>query len=136
MDLLKEYIEAIYEIERINSEPLKWNTVRRNNRFADKVHKIALKIDTKYPELKEDYFQLLYHENAEVRGWTAYRVAETMHYDNEHRKCALDHIISVAVSDDRKRSTNAKFWLRYWLQKHPEDMELIEDKPAVSEILK
>ena len=126
MELIKEYIELIYEIERINAEPLKWNSVRRNNRLADKVHKIALKIDTKYTELKEDFFQLIYHENAEVRGWTAYRVAEVMHYDTEHRRCALKYIAAVAASDDRKHSMNAEFWLRYWLEKHPEDKALIE----------
>ncbi len=64
MDLISKYIETALELERVDkikctsktTKPEMYQMVRKHNKLADKLRGIAIRINTRYPELKEDFF--------------------------------------------------------------------------------
>ncbi len=128
MNLILEYISSIQQIDKINKNGLRTGKqVRRNNKLADKIRAIASNIDCKYPEMKPDFYDLLFHENSSIRCWTAHHILEVMNYDNSCRKDALKEILYVATHDESSHSFGNKLWLKYWLKEHPSDKDLISD---------
>ena len=129
MDLILNYIEAAQEMERVDSVRFTNKTtklevalnVRKHNRLADKLRSIAIKINKNTPELKEDFFQLIYHENQNVRGWAMFHVLEPMDYDFEHRKKAMKAILERREYDWELSDT----WFKIWIREHPEFQELL-----------
>ncbi len=128
MDLISKYIKAALEMEQVDKvkctgkmTKLELNSiVRKHNRLADKLRNIAIKINTDFPELKEDFFRLLYHENDNVRGWVMFQILDAMDYDYEHRKKAMEAIVFRKEYD---REINRIFEM--WLNTHPEYRELL-----------
>lgn len=132
MDMISEYIETALEIERLATQKCTNKTtklesyirVRKHNKLAHKLLNIATIINTEHPELKEDFFQLLYHENREVRNWVMFQILDAMDYDFEHRKKAMEAI------QNRVENPNQfdNFWhttFEIWLGNHPEYRELL-----------
>lgn len=128
MDLISKYIKAALEMEQVDKvkctgkmTKLELNSiVRKHNRLADKLRNIAIKINTDFPELKKDFFQLLYHENDNVRGWVMFQILDAMDYDYEHRKKAMEAIV---LRKEHDREINNIFEM--WLNTHPEYRELL-----------
>lgn len=120
MDLISEYIEAILEIDDINKHHYTNASVKRNNKLADKIRNIAFAIEKNHPELKEDFYRLLFCENDSVRIWTAHHILEVMNYEDECRKNALKEIHYAA-----EKCSGNKLWLKNWYSDHPEDKKLL-----------
>jgi hypothetical protein len=124
--LLAEYVDAVLRMDEINAAVFEnRNNVKQGNRLADRVRKIAFEIEKKYPELKPDFYQLLFHKNASVRGWVAHHVLEVMSYDDSCRSDALNEIVNISNNDDSIHSLGNRMWLEQWFEKHPEDKELL-----------
>ena len=61
MDLVFAYVEASQEINKIQESNLdNRKKVRQNNKLADRIRKIASKIECKYPEMKAAFYQLFF----------------------------------------------------------------------------
>lgn len=122
MELITEYIEAVNEIERIhNLELADKKSVRKSNKLANRIRTIATEINRYYPELKEEFYQLLFHENDTIRIWAAHHILEVMEYENIYRKNALKEIRSVAKNDKSVEGLGNKMWLQEWYSSHPKD---------------
>ena len=119
MTLIEEYVCSAMESETLNQAGLTGKTTKRNNQLADRLRKIAITIETKRPECKSDFCQLLYHSNSTVRIWCAHHVLEVMSCDNEYRRIALAEIAAHA-----KEQFGEKLWLDQWYAQHPQDKQL------------
>ena len=126
MNLITEYTEAIHEMDEVQTSGLdKRNKVKKNNRLANRMRKIASEIETKYPDMKNDFYQLLFHEEAIVRNWVAHHILEVMNYDEACRKNALKEITDIAMNDKGFNGFGNKMWLAQWYEEHPTDRELL-----------
>lgn len=126
MDLVVKYVEAIQKIEEIEESGLNSNSkVKKNNKLADKIRKIAIEIEQEHPDTKYAFYQLIFHENPSVRIWVAHHVLEVMNYDNECKSGALKEIAYVAAHGSGVNSLGNKMWLTNWFQEHPEDKHLL-----------
>jgi len=122
VELITEYIEAVNEIERIhNLELADKKSVRKSNKLANRIRTIATEINRYYPELKEEFYQLLFHENERVRIWAAHHILEVMEYENVYRKNALKEVRRVAKKDKSVEGLGNEMWLQEWYKKHPKD---------------
>ena len=126
MDLILEYIEAVQKINDIQETGLdNKKKVKRNNKFADRLRAIAFEIDSEHPEMKPNFYQLLFHEKATVRCWVAHHILEVMNYDNVCRANALKEIVYVCKHDKSINGLGNKMWLQQWFEKYPTDKELL-----------
>ena len=82
---------------------------------------IATEIDQKFPELKNDFYELLKNENEEIRLWVAHHILEHMNYDQSFRKNALKEIRRRARTDKTAYGFGEKVWLKAWYKTHPKD---------------
>ena len=124
--MIAKYIDSILKIDEIHANGLNnKKAVRRNNRLADRIRKIASDIETKHPELKTVFYEILFHEKASVRCWAAHHILEVMNYDNECRKNALKEILYVSEHDSSIHRLGNKMWLKDWFTAHPDDKELL-----------
>ena len=119
MTLIEEYVCSAIELEKLNQAGLTGKMVKRNNKLADRLRKIATAIETKNPEYKHDFCHLLSHGNSNVRAWCAHHVLEVMSYENEYRRMALAEITARA-----KDKFGEKLWLEDWYARHPQDKSL------------
>ena len=124
-NLIEEYIGSIEILDQITLDDFgDKKTVRKNNKLADRLRKIAQIIEQEKTELKVDFKQLLSHEKQSVRGWVAHHILEVMEYDTETRKLALREIHDIAEhAEDRMERLGNSMWLKDWYKKHPEDLE-------------
>ncbi len=124
-NLLDEYIGIIDILDQIKLDDFgDKKIVRKNNKLADRLRKIPQIIEQKQPELKEDFYQLLFHEKQSVRGWVAHHILEVMNYETEARKLALREIHDIVEHhEDRIKRLGNSMWLKDWYKKHPEDLE-------------
>lgn len=104
MDMIAQYVETALELERVKNTKTvaKAETnalIRKHNKLADKLRNTAIKINNEYPELKEDFFRLLYHENTTVRNWVMFQILDAMDYDFDHRKKAMEAILKRRETD-------------------------------------
>ena len=119
MTLIEEYIHSAMESEALNQAGLTGKTVKQNNKLADRLQKIAVTIETKRPEYKSDFCQLLYHDNSAVRRWCAHHILEVMTCEPEYRRLALAEITAHS-----KDCFGEKLWLNQWYAQHPQDKQL------------
>ena len=124
MDLVNEYLNGIHLMNEYEKEFEKKESVKKYNRLSDRNRKIASDIDTKYPELKSAFYELLSSDESEVRAWVAHHILEVMNYENEYRKAAFEEIVRIAKGSGVDALGNA-MWLKRWLDNHPEDRELL-----------
>lgn len=128
MDMISEYIKTALELERLDSTDTKTKLggeiqIYKNNKLADKLRDTAIKINADYPELKEDFFQLIYHQNKTVRNWVVFQILDAMDYDFEHRKKAMSAIKNRVERAEESDLFPSMFEL--WLGHHPEYKELL-----------
>lgn len=125
MDIIAQYVETAMELERIDeiktADGAKANAlVKKHNKLADKLRNTAIDVNNKFPELKEDFFRLLYHENVTVRNWVMFQILDAMDYDFAHRKSAMEAIL-------KRRETDWEVDMVFdaLLDEHPEWRELL-----------
>ncbi len=126
MSLVLEYVATVYEIDNIQDTDFdNKKTVKTNNKLAERLRVIAFEIDSEYPELKPNFYQLLFHEKSTVRLWVAHHILEVMNYDDECRRTALKEIKYIVKHDRSIEGLGNKMWLKEWYKKHPEDKRLL-----------
>lgn len=125
MNIIAQYVETAMELERIDeiktADGAKANAlVKKHNKLADKLRNTAIDVNNKFPELKEDFFRLLYHENVTVRNWVMFQILDAMDYDFAHRKSAMEAIL-------KRRETDWEVDMVFdaLLDEHPEWRELL-----------
>lgn len=130
MKLIQEYLKKaiLLSQESLDDYGSKIR-VTKHNRRADRLRKIAVLIEQKHPESKNDFYQLLFHENETVKQWSAHHLLEVMNYDKEYRATALKIIAHVARTDNGPEGFGNQIWLKDWLSTHPEDKCLLSTHP-------
>lgn len=125
MNIIAQYVETAMELERIDeiktADGAKANAlVKKHNKLAGKLRNTAIDVNNKFPELKEDFFRLLYHENVTVRNWVMFQILDAMDYDFAHRKSAMEAIL-------KRRETDWEVDMVFdaLLDEHPEWRELL-----------
>ena len=126
MDLILEYESLVQAINDINETGLdNKKKIKENNKLADRLRAIASDIDSRYPEMKPEFFQLLFHEKAAVRCWVAHHILEVMNYDDRCRAEALKKIVYISTHDKSINGLGNKMWLKKWFEIHPTDKNLL-----------
>ena len=126
MDLILEYVATVQAIDDINDTGLdNKKKAKENNKLAVRLRAIASEIDRRHPDMKPDFYQLLFHEKATVRGWVAHHILEVMNYDDRYRADALKEIAYISTHDKSINGLGNKMWLKQWFEKHPIDKNLL-----------
>lgn len=122
MNLIQEYLKKAILLSQVSLDDYGSKIkVSQNNRRANRLRKIATLIEAKHPELKNDFYQFLFHENETVKLGSAHHLLEVMNYHNEHRATALKIIAHVARTGNGPEGIGNQIWLKDWLSTHPED---------------
>ena len=82
---------------------------------------IATEIEQNFPELKDDFYQLLSNDSKEIRLWVAHHILEHMNCDQPMKKNALKEIRRMARTDRTAYGFGEKVWLKDWYKTHPKD---------------
>lgn len=112
MSNISEYISKAVELGKINGFGLNNDTVKRNNSLAKELRALAQVIEEDGEE-KQEFFDLLDHENDSVRIWCAHHILELMTYDPMTESRALNEITLRS-----KTNIGEKIWLDNWKKKH------------------
>ena len=121
MNLVQEYFILINEVVSYRETVHDVATAEVHNRKVKRMSAIATEIDQKFPELKNDFYELLKNENEEIRLWVAHHIIEHMNYDQSFRKNALKEIRHRARTDKTAYGFGEKVWLKAWYKAHPKD---------------
>jgi len=121
MNLMQEYFILINEVVSYRETVHDVATAEVHNRKVKRMSAIATEIDQKFPELKNDFYELLKNENEEIRLWVAHHILEHMNYDQSFRKNALKEIRHRARTDKTAYGFGEKVWLKAWYKAHPKD---------------
>jgi len=119
MNLVQEYLELANDVVLFHEYDKK--AVKEYNRKVTRMRKIAIAIETDHPILKNDFCELLSHENSGIRLWVAHHVLEVMNCDKSYRKAALREIRYKAKMDKTANGFGEKIWLQDWYKAHPKD---------------
>lgn len=120
MNLVQEYLALATGIASFNEYDNK-ASVKEYNHKASQMRKIAVKIEQTYPDLKNEFFELLSYENDTVRLWVAHHILEVMSCAKNLRKSALKEIQNAAKTDKTANGFGEKLWLKEWYKSHPAD---------------
>ena len=121
MNLVQEYFILVNEVVSYRETVHDVATAEVHNRKVIRTSAIATEIDQKFPELKNDFYELLKNENEEIRLWVAHHILEHMNYDQSFRKNALKEIRRRARTDKTAYGFREKVWLKAWYKAHPKD---------------
>ena len=121
MNLVQEYLILVNEVVSYRETVHDVATAEVHNRKVKRMSAIATEIDQKFPELKNDFYELLKNENEEIRLWVAHHILEHMNYDLSFRKNALKEIRHRARTDKTAYGFGEKVWLKAWYKAHPKD---------------
>ena len=121
MNLVQEYFILVNEVVSYRETVHDVATAEVHNRKVKRISAIATEIDQKFPELKNDFYELLKNENEEIRLWVAHHILEHMNYDQSFRKNALKEIRHRARTDKTAYGFGEKVWLKAWYKAHPKD---------------
>ena len=76
-NLISKYLEAIELRDKIEEEGfINKGDVSKYNKLSDRKRKIAAQIEEKYPEIKDDFYKLLFHPRESVRTSVAHSILE------------------------------------------------------------
>lgn len=117
---MQEYFALANDVVLFNEYENK-NAIKEYNRKVTRMRKIATEIEANHPTLKNDFCELLFHENSGVRLWVAHHVLEVMNCDKFYRKAALQEIRYKARMDKTANGFGEKIWLQNWYKAHPKD---------------
>ena len=108
--------------------------VRRNNRAVRRMCKIAEKIESDRPELKDEFARLMDRPEFRINEAVASWIIDSTHYSAETQRRALTIIEAIACDEERVSSCGAAMRLIAWYQKHPEfpPNEAVLRKDAIS----
>ena len=123
MNLVQEYLELANDVVLYDEYENK-DAVKEYNRKAKQMRKIAIEIEQNFPDLKDDFYNLLCHENRKISLWVAHHILEVMNYDQISRKTALQEIRYHAMTDKSVNGLGNEMWLEDWYKKHPIDRSL------------
>ena len=73
MGLVQEYLELANEVVLFNEYDKK-EAVEAYNRKITRMRKISAEIETDHPTLKNEFCELLSHEDESIRLWVAHHV--------------------------------------------------------------
>ena len=121
MNLVQEYFVLVNEVVSYRETVYDGATAEVHNRKVKRMSAIATEIDQKFPELKNDFYELLKNQNEEIRLWVAHHILEHMNYDQSFRKNALKEIRHRARTDKTAYGFGEKVWLKAWYKAHPKD---------------
>ena len=121
MNLVQEYFILINEVVSYRETVHDVATAEVHNQKVKRMSAIATEIDQKFPELKNDFYELLKSENEEIRLWVAHHILEHMNYDQSFRKNALKEIRHRARTDKTAYGFGEKVWLKAWYKAYPKD---------------
>ena len=121
MNLVQEYFILVNEVVSYRETVHDVATAEVHNRKVKRMSAIATEIDQKFPELKNDFYELLKNENEEICLWVAHHILEHMNYDQSFRKNALKEIRRRARTDKTAYGFGEKVWLKAWYKAHPKD---------------
>ena len=121
MDLIQEYLSLANEVVSYKETVYDGASAEKHNRKVKRMDTIATEIEKSFPERKNDFQQLLFHENKEIRLWVAHHILERMNYERRYRKNALKEIRCIARTDKTVYGFGEKIWLKDWYKKHPKD---------------
>ena len=121
MGLVEEYLKLANDVVSFRELIYDSATANKHNGKVKRMAAIAAEIEQNGPGLKNDFFQLLSHENNEVRLWVAHHMLECMHYDLPYRRKALKEIRRKARQDKTAQGLGEKVWLKNWYRQHPKD---------------
>ena len=133
-NLISKYLEAIELRDKIEEEGfINKGDVSKYNKLSDRKRKIAAQIEEKYPEIKDDFYKLLFHPRESVRTSVAHSILEIMNYEEEQNIEALKHIIYIAENGEGTNQLGHEIWLKNWYETHPEHLNLINAKKTYAE---
>lgn len=126
MKLIREYLETVNILAQMEEEDFENDDlVLVFNQTAARIRFIAQEIEYEYPELKEQFKQLLFVDSITIRIWVAHHILEVMTYDDETRAMALKEIFLARRNSEPSYALSNKIWLEKWLMKHPDDALLL-----------
>ena len=123
MNLVQVYLSLATEVVSFEAYENK-KAVNAYNRQVTRMRKIAIEIEQSFPDLKDDFYKLLCHENRKISLWVAHHILEVMNYDQISRKTALQEIRYHAMTDKSANGLGNEMWLEDWFKKHPMDRSL------------
>ena len=121
MNLVQEYLMLATEVVSYKKTVYDGITAEEHNRKVNRMSTIATEIELKFPELKNDFYELLSNENKDIRLWVAHHILKPMNYERAFRKAALKEIRRMARTDKTAYGLGEKVWLRAWYKAHPKD---------------
>ena len=119
-NLIDQYIKAFEETHLELNDYSNKSYVKRANRAATKMRKIASQINNSYPELKDKFNKLLDAKEIGLDRYVAHHILELMNYEMNVQNRAISIIEDVARSDELVNSLGNLMWLIDWYNKHPE----------------
>lgn len=122
--MIEKYIKK-YQITQ-STDYAETKSVKKHNSAMDACRKIASQIQSDFPELKEEFCNLLYSDIPGLPILVAHHMIEVMKYDDEHKAEALRTIYNKTKEDSADGFGN-KLWLDKYLQENPQDKKLIDD---------
>ncbi|MBE6815078.1 MAG: hypothetical protein IJC90_00755 [Clostridia bacterium] len=126
MNLIREYLETANILAQMEEEDFEnEDLVLVFNQSAARIRFVAQEIEYEHPELKEQFKQLLFIDSITIRIWVAHHILEVMNYDNETRAAALKEIALAKRLSEPSYALGNKIWLEKWLQKYPDDADLL-----------
>lgn len=121
--MIDKYIEK-FQITQL-TDYAETKSVKKHNRAMDACREIASQIQSDFPELKEEFYNLLDSDIPELSILVAHHMIEVMKYDNDHKAKALRTIYNKTKEDSVDGFGN-KLWLKNYLIENPQDEKLID----------
>jgi hypothetical protein len=126
MNLIREYLETANILAQMEEADFEnEDLVLVFNQSAARIRFVAQEIEYEHPELKEQFKQLLFIDSITIRIWVAHHILEVMNYDDKTRALALKEIALAKRQSEPSYALGNKIWLEKWLQKYPDDAELL-----------
>lgn len=121
LNLVEEYFVLANEVVSWRGTVYDGVTAEKHNCKVKRMGTIATEIEQNFPELKNDFYQLLSNNNKEIHLWAAHHILEHMNCDQPMRKNAIKEIRRMARTDRTAYGFGEKVWLKEWYKNHPRD---------------
>ena len=124
MSLIQEYLSLAISILNNDKTINLDNNYKAHNKKVARMITIATEIEKSHPEMKDEFCNLLLHENQGIHIWVAHHILELMNCNKHHRKSALKIIRREAKNNKTANGFAEKIWLKDWYKSHPKDIIL------------